>query len=299
MNTIRLGFVIFLFCSSKLLLTQDLEPWAYGNLPVKMNALLFSYAYVDGNVVSDAGSPIQDFRTTTNNLAAGYIRTFSFFGKLGRIQLVVPFSFMSGSLKFKGNDTSGTRTGFSDPRLRIGFNIFGSPPLEPQNFRTYRQEAIIGASMVITMPLGLYYPDKVVNLGTNRWGFRPEIGASLRIGQFFWEIYGGVRFTTSNYEYMGNKTLKQSPLYGVQTHISHTFNNFMRLAFSGTYVNGGQSTVNDVQQNDYIRHLRAGISYMVPIDQFNTIALQVTSNITANVTLDYKSISLSYNHTWF
>ena len=288
----------FLLLSGKLF-TQDLDPWVYGNLPVKMNSVACSYALAEGNILSDPSAPIQDFQTTTHKIVAGYLRTMDIFGKLGRLQVIVPFSFMSGTAKINGYDTAGTRKGFDDVRVRIGLNILGSPPILPQNFRTYRQEFIFGASLVISMPLGLYYPEKIVNLGSNRWGFKPEIGASLRVGQFFCEVYTGIKFSTTNKEFIVNKTLKQAPLYSLQTHISHTFNNNIRAALSGTYINGGQTSINDNKQNDYIRHLRGGISVGYSITPFHLVVLQANTTITTNASLDYRSLVLSYSYTWF
>jgi len=282
-----------------MLLAQDLNPWVYGNLPIKMNAVALNYTFFSGNVLGDPGAPIQDFQINTNIVAAGFLRTFSFFGKLGRAQLIIPFSFMSGSLKFHGKDTSGSRTGFNDINLRLGVNIFGSPPLEIQDFRKFRQERILGASLVITFPVGQYYPEKLVNIGSNRWGFRPEIGISMRIGQFYWETYAGVRFSTKNSEYLVNKTLSQSPLYGMQMHLNHTFKNFMRIALSMAYINGGQTSVNDIKNDDYIRHLRSGVTFGMSFTPFHSLSLQLNTSLFTNVTLDYKSVNLTYNYTWF
>ena len=284
---------------TKTTVTQNLDPWIYANLPVKMNTVSLTYVAMDGNVISDPSAPLQDFNVFTNRLAAGYLRTFDFFGKLARVQLIAPFSFMSGSLKFHGKDTSGSRLGLNDFSLRLGVNIFGSPPLKPQDFRNYRQEAILGASLVLSIPLGQYYPERIINIGAHQWGFKPEIGVSLKIGQFYWETYGGVKFSTNNYEFLIHNTLKQSPIYSLQTHICHTFNNYMRIALSGTYVNGGETSINDVKQNDYIRHLRGGVSFGMSFGPFHTLVLQANTSITTNVSLDYKSISLSYLYTWF
>lgn len=299
MKYIITGVLIYYFCFTCKLYTQDLNPWVYGNLPVKISAAVINYTYSTGNVLGDPGAPIQDFNLNTNILAVGYLRTFSFFGKLGRAQVIIPFSFMSGSLKFRGKDTSGTRTGFNDVSLRLGINIFGSPPLEIQDYRKFRQEKILGASLVITIPVGQYYTEKLINIGSNRWGFRPEIGASIRVGQFYLETYAGVKFSTKNSEYLENKTLRLSPLFGLQMHINHTFKNFMRVAFSLAYLNGGQTSVNDVNNDDYIRHLRSGLTFGMSFSPFHSVSLQVNTSLFTNISLDYKSINFTYTYTWF
>ena len=280
-------------------MSQDLDPWAYGNLPLKLNSLSATYAFMKGNVISDPGAPIQDFNVTTHKIVISYLRTFNLFGKLGRVQLPLPASYMSGNAVFRGNDTSGSRTGLDDLKLRVGVNFLGSPPLEPQQFGKYRQEVILGISLVVTMPTGQYYPERIINLGTHRWGFKPELGLSLKIGQFFWETYGGIKFTTENSEYLVNKRLTQSPIYSIQTHFCHTFKNSIKVALSGTYVNGGQSSVNGNKQNDYIRHLRGGISVGMNLSQAHLLFLQMNTNLISNISLEYNMISLTYVYSWF
>lgn len=299
MLTVNSFLLCCVFLIAGTVIAQDLDPWVYGNLPTKMNSAAISYGLAEGNILSDPSSPIQEFETTTNKIALGYLRTMDIFGKLGRFQVIMPFSFMSGRARVNGKDTAGSRTGFEDLRIRIGLNILGSPPLEPKQFGTYRQEFIFGASMVVTVPVGLYYPERLVNLGTNRWGFKPEIGVSLRVGEFFCELYTGVKLSTANYEFQVNKTLKQFPLYSIQSHVSHTFKKSIRMAISGTYVNGGQTSVNDFKQNNYIRHLRGGVSAGVSLGRSHLIVLQANTTITTNASLDYRSVVLSYSYTWF
>lgn len=299
MKILKYGCILFLFCLIFKLQAQELDPWAYGNLPVKLNIAGLTYSIIYGNFVSEPSSPIQDFNVTTNKFSVVYMRTFNFFGKLGRVQVSLPFSYMSGNAKLRGIDTSGSRTGFDDLRIRVGLNLFGSPPLEPKNFGKYRQEAIMGLSLVVTAPTGQYYTDKFINLGTNRWSFKPELGISLKIGQFFWETYGGVKFILPNKEYLVNRTLKQAPVYSLQMHVCHAFSNSLRLALSGTYINGGQSSVNDIKQNDYLRHFRGGIIAAYSINALNSVILQFNTNITANASLDYRSINLMYSYSWF
>ena len=61
-----------------------------------------------------------------------------------------------------------------DPRLRFSVNLYGAPALSLPEFANYKQDLIIGASLQVSAPLGQYDADKVVNIGTNRWFFKPE-----------------------------------------------------------------------------------------------------------------------------
>ena len=55
-----------------------------------------------------------------------------------------------------------------------------------------------GASLAIAFPTGEYFADKLVNLGTNRWASKPEVGVSYPRGPWTLEFYGGGWFFTRN-----------------------------------------------------------------------------------------------------
>jgi hypothetical protein len=50
--------------------------------------------------------------------------------------------------------------------------------MQLKEFAAYHQRTNIGASVVVSAPLGQYDPAKLVNVGTNRWAFKPEVGIS-------------------------------------------------------------------------------------------------------------------------
>jgi hypothetical protein len=175
------GSLLWIVCSCCInAKSQDLDPRIYANLPKGMNAVGVLYGIAKGNVVTDPSLPIADFKITSNYLGAAYVRTFGLANKLSRVQVSLPFAFMSGKLKINGRDTAGARTGFGDMRIRFGMNLLGSPALDKKDFRKYQQKTIVGASLVISVPTGLYYKDKRINIGAHRWAFKPEVGISRR-----------------------------------------------------------------------------------------------------------------------
>jgi hypothetical protein len=176
---IKLHFVaLFLFVVSGQ--SQDLEPRVYANVPVKLNVAAIGYAFIDGNVLTEPSLPISDFVIQSHNLAVTYVRTFGLANKLARVQIALPYSAMDGSATVNGEILTGSRTGFGDTKVRFGINLLGSPAIDKFEFRNYQQKTILGASLVTSIPTGKYYSDKRINIGTNRWGFKPEIGVSKR-----------------------------------------------------------------------------------------------------------------------
>lgn len=99
-------------------------------------------------------------------------------GKSGKIDLIVPYSQLSGSAKAAGQTHTRRVSGLNDPWLRFSVNFYGAPALTMQEFAEYRQALIIGANVQVSAPIGQYDSDKLVNLGNNRWFVKPDIGIS-------------------------------------------------------------------------------------------------------------------------
>jgi hypothetical protein len=229
---------------------QDLEPRAYANVPKGTNVISVVYALSSGNVLTDPSLPVSDLKITANTIGLGYVHTFALANKLARIQVVTPVSFVTGNAKLNGIDTSITWNGFGDARIRFGINLFGSPALDKKDFRKYQQKMVIGASIVISIPTGLYYKDKRVNLGSNRWALKPEVGISKRFKRFYAEAYTGIWFYTENNEYLISKTLKQQAVVSLQGHVSYYFKNQMWIGINGNWFNGGETLVDNTPAGD-------------------------------------------------
>jgi hypothetical protein len=278
---------------------QDLEPRAYGNVPKGTNLISLVYARSSGNVLTDPSLPIADFKITANNIGAGYVHTFALAKKLARVQVAVPLIFMSGTLKINGVDTSGVRNGFGDTRLRFGINIFGSPALDKKVFRQYQQKMIIGASLVVSVPTGLYYKDKRINLGSNRWALKPEIGVSKRFKHFYAEAYTGVWFYQNNNEFLTSKTLKQQPVLSLQAHVSYYFKNQMWIGVNGNWFNGGETLIDNVASGDLKDNYRVGGTFSMPIAKKHSIKFQFHIGAFTNTGYDYNLFSIGYVYVFF
>ena len=264
-----------------------------------MNAVAAVYGYSSGNVVADPSLPIADFKITSHNLGAAYVHTFGLFGKLSRIQVAAPFFFMSGNLKINGRDTTGARTGFGDTRIRFGMNLLGSPALDKKDFRQYQQKTIVGASLVISAPTGLYYDDKRINIGSHRWAFKPELGISRRFKRVYAEAYSGIWFYTNNNKYLINKVEEQKPVFSLQAHASYYFKNQMWIGVNGNWFNGGQTTVDNISSGDLKDNWRIGATWSVPFAKFHSLKLQFNTGAFTNSGLDYDMVSLGYQYIFF
>ena len=125
---------------------------------------------------------------------------------------MVPFAAGDWEGVLEGVDTTRSATGFGDPRVRLSVNFLGAPALRATQFAGYVQKTIVGASLQLIAPLGQYDSSRLINLGSNRWTFRAQLGVSQAVGLWTFEAFAGGWFFTNNSNFFGGSTLEQKPL---------------------------------------------------------------------------------------
>ena len=164
---------------------QDLEPRAYSNIPVGLNFIAAGYAYTSGGVVFDPTIPLENAHIQIHGSVLAYARSLNIGGLSGKVDMVLPYAWLSGTADFQGQPASRVVDGFADPRVRISVNFVGAPALPLSGLKDYKQDLIIGGSLQVFLPLSQYDPDRLVNIGTNRFTLKPELGISKTFGPLF------------------------------------------------------------------------------------------------------------------
>jgi hypothetical protein len=281
------------------IMAQEMEPRLYASLPKNMNGAGIAYGISRGNVLTDPSLPISGLKITAHNIAGIYVRTFGLLNKLARVQVTIPYLYMSGTAEIDGRDTSVGRGGTGDPRIRFSMSLLGAPAYDRKEFSKYSQETVVGVSIVTSVPLGRYLDDKRVNTGSNRWGFKPEIGISKRFKNVYAEAFAGVWLYTNNTNYLAGKTLEQKPVYSFQGHITYNFKNRMGLSASGTWFNGGQTVINGTNSGELLDNWRAGVSWSVPAGRGHSVKLQFHTGAFTSTGYDYDMVLLAYQYVFF
>ncbi len=276
----------------------DIEPRAYANAPVGINFLVAGYAYSKGGLSTDPSSPLQEARLTINTGVMAYARTMGFWGKSGKIDVVVPYSDLAGTALVNGEPAERNVSGFGDPRLRLSVNFFGAPALSLQEFAGYRQDLIVGASLQVAPPLGQYDPDRLVNLGSNRWFVKPEIGVSKAFGAFTLELAGAVFLYTTNDDYFGGKTLEQDPVYSAQAHLIYSFGRGVWAAVDGAYDYGGRTTIDGVRDDEVLGNSRVGLTVALPVSRSSSIKLYASTGTATRTGTDYDLVGIAWQYRW-
>jgi hypothetical protein len=283
---------------------QQLEPRAYANLPIGLNFLLVGYTYSQGDVLFDPSLPVSDAKARVNTLILGYVRSLDIGGRSGSIGLAVPYAGIdaSGQIATSGQTdpqaASVTRYGFGDPALRLAVNLHGAPALPLERFREYRQDTIVGTSLTVTAPWGQYDGSKLVNVGTNRWSFKPEVGVSQALGPWILEGALGVTFFTDNHDFAGGHKRSQDPLYAAQAHVIYYFDPGLWAALDLTYYAGGRTSVDGALNNDLQQNSRWGATMGKSLDLRNSLKAYFSSGVTARTGSKFNTGGIAWQHLW-
>lgn len=280
---------------------QDLDPRAYIWVPIKTNTLVAGFSYSEGGVVTDPTLPLQDLEASVQVASLGYVHAFNLFGLTAQALVVQPYSWAQASALVGGQPESITRSGFADTRLRLTVLIHGAPALGLQEFMKAPKRTIVGLSMNVVAPTGQFFSDKLINLGTNRWSFRPELALSQPMGKrWLVDVYAGVWFFTNNYSfYPGNSLRTQQPMGAFQAHISYNITPRFWVALNTTYYVGGTSSVNELFNDDRQANARIGLTTVMPVGKRNSLKLSASTGAVVRIGQDFTTVSIGWQRSWF
>ena len=246
---------------------QDAEPRAYSNTPVGLNFLIAGYVYSQGKLAFDPSLAVADAQFQSHTGALAYVRSFDLFGQSAKVDVIVPYSTFSAHGLVADLPREREMNGFVDPRFRFSVNLFGAPALSLKEFMNYKQDLIVGVSLQVSAPLGQYDDSKLLNLGTNRWSFRPELGISKAWGQWTLEIAPSVTFFTDNPDFFIGNRFAQAPLYLVRESVIRNFDSGAWISLDGTYLRGARTTLNGAPGDNEQENVRAGFTVALPVNR--------------------------------
>lgn len=278
---------------------QELEPRTYSASPVGTNFIFANYTYLTGDVLTDPSLPITNVQARLNFAQLGYVRAFGLAGHTASVGLVVPYARgnISGNVFDAPNEVH--RAGLGDVRLRFAFNLIGAPALDPQEFARREPTTSVGASLTVVAPTGQYVPSHLINVGANRWLFKPEIGISQPIGHWFAETSAGVWFFSDNNNFFGGKRRSQEPLVVLQLHAGYNFRPGLWVAGDVGYYAGGRTKLNGVPNEDRQVNSRFGLTVSVPIAAGWSAKLALSKGLITRAGGDFNAVSLTLQYRWF
>jgi hypothetical protein len=275
-----------------------IEPRAYSNIPVGQNFIIAGYAYMKGGVAFSPAVPIKDAQLEIHNSIFAYARSLDIWGRSGKFDFMLPQAWLSGEALVSGEPHSRVVGGFRDPVVRLYVNLLGAPALSVKEFAGYRQDTILGVSLAVSAPGGQYDDQKLVNIGTNRWYFKPEIGLSKALGPTTLEFAAGAYIFTDNHQPFQGNNLVRDPLYAVRGHLIYSFGSGIWGSLDTTFFTGGRSTMDGMRNDDMQQSARLGATLALPINRQNSIKLYGNSGVYAQRGSNLDIIGIAYQYRW-
>jgi hypothetical protein len=285
---------------------QDLTPRAYVVTPVGSNAATLGYTYNDGEIIFDAIVPITDASGKLSVPYLAYCRSFGLLGRSANVLGVVPYGSGTFSGTVFGMLQSADRSGLLDASVRLSVNLLGAPAMSLEEFRQWKQETILGASLKVTAPTGQYDPTKLINLGTNRWAFKPELGYSRAWGHWILDGYASVWLFTENPEFFshnayvpGTQVQTRSPIGAAELHLSYDVRPRFWISLDGNFWTGGTTTINGVSNSASTeKNSRVGVTASVPVTRRQSVKASYAQGAYIRIGSNFHIYSLAWQYSW-
>jgi len=295
----KLRIVLALLLSSISLHAQTLEPKLYANIPTGINVFLLGYGHSQGAIPENATLGLEDPNLNINSAFLVYARTFSFFGKHSKFDLIMPYAGMDGTALQFGKPVSREVSGMGDSKARISLNLFGAPALSAQEFGTYQADTVIGISLQATIPTGQHDGSRLINIGAHRWALKPGIGISKTIAKYTFEFSADAEFYSTNDDFFGGNSRKQDPIYSAQVHALYAFGPGMWLGVGATYYKGGEYYTNNIAANNPLSNTRLGATFSLPLSRQHALKFYGNSGINTRYGTDFDAVGVAWQYSWF
>lgn len=304
----RVGVLLLVVClSCGVGRAQGLSPRAYVITPVHANAVTLTYSFQQGDVVFNQGLPITD---ASGGISTGLLSCFhslDFFGRSANLNVSLPYAVG----RFEGN-LAGThqeiyRSGLAPLSLRFSVNLKGGPAMTPEEFAKRKQpRTVIGTSLTVELPTGQYDGARLINVGDNRWAFKPEIGLSRRWGRLVLDTYGGAWFFTANHDFFsgapgstGHNTQTQDPIGVIEMHLSYDVKPRLWVSLDGNFWRGGETSLNGIRATTTLQqNSRLGATASVPVSSHQSFKFSYSRGTYVRFGGDFQLVQVAWQYSW-
>jgi hypothetical protein len=278
---------------------QFTDPRTYQNTPVGINQLELAYAFVRSDASIDTSLVVSGAKFNLNQGLIDYTRYFAFLHRTAWVEASIPIANLSGSIA--NSDVTGSTTGTGDSGYTAGILLKGGPAFSPEQFPNAPTTTSIGLSLFMTAPTGQYDPKKLLNLGSDRWSFKPELAISRPFGpdqRWVFDAYANTYLYTANSSYRGVQVLRQRALVGLEGHISYTFSNTIWASLDTRYSFRGDTSVSGVNQDNPQRNIILGSEVVVSPNSRNSLTFVFAKAAVHQNGPSLAGFTVKYGYTW-
>jgi len=277
---------------------QELEPRSYSASPIDSNFAVGAVSNSTGTVPLDPSLPLSDVRPAINIVTLSFTHTFRLGDRTANWAVSLPYLGGRVSAVVSGQPEALSRYGFADFRTRLGVNLLGRA-LTPQVFAGRKPSTTLGLSVTAIIPTGTYSRTQLLNTGSNRWTFKPEIGLEQPMGKWFTDFSGGVWIFGENTDYLGGRVLRQAPLDIFQFHAGYTFRQNQWLAVDANYYSGGATSIDGATSINELANSRYGLTFSQPMGAGLSAKVSWSRWLSGRFGQKFSTVAAGLQYLWF
>jgi len=276
---------------------QELVPRLFWPAPKGTSVLIAGYSYSTGDVLFDLSIPIEDADSRINTGVLAYARTLGLWGRTTNFLVTLPYSEGDTKGLLLGEPVSRDFSAFGDLSLSLNVNLRGAPSMNREEFMAFRANPrpIIGASVKLQVPTGQYDPDRLINVGSNRWAARFKLGAVMKLRPtWLLEVSANAWLYGDDNDFIAGKK-EQKPIFGMETNIIKRIRPGLWASLDMTYYKGGQQTIDGNPLRNEQSNVKLGGTLVVPFLKRHAIKIGYADGIITRYGNDFSQFIISYS----
>ncbi|MGB7437166.1 MAG: transporter [Candidatus Acidiferrum sp.] len=301
-NRFVVALLVSLASAAAQLYAQDLAPRAYVITPVHFNAINITWSFYEGGVNFNGTIPVTNATGTYSVSIFSYYHSLNFFGRSANIVAYLPYGVGTFQGDLSEQHRSVYRSGLLDSSFRFSVNLMGGPAMQPEEFAKWKQKRLLGLSLRMVAPTGQYSGKKLINWGSNRWAFKPELGYSERWGHWVLDGYAGVWFYTTNSAFYAGPVTKpqdETPIGALEGHLSHDLRQRLWVSLDANFWSGGITSLGGIR-NLATKQTgsRIGATASFPISKHQSVKVSYSDGTYIIFGGNYQNVSISWQYSW-
>ncbi len=255
--------LVFLFLTSSFVFAQVGDgPESHFLKPKNMWGLNIKYLNLTQNLSLNGDYINPGLDIEVNSFPITAFHTFAIKGQHAEVVAMInPTSISSNlSLPLPSFNYENCTSGFSDGFVGLKVGMINSKAVSFEEFVAKKPEFFMMSYFRVWFS-GSYDKNELVNLGTNRTTFEYGIPTTFPIrvknnSTTSLELFPSIKFFTKNKEFKETPNSvnyvekTQKPLFVFENHLIHKFNKKLRATLNGRYQLGGETTTNDVKNDN-------------------------------------------------
>lgn len=276
---------------------QELSPRAYWPSPVGTRIVTIGYSHVSEDITPNPSSPVTGVDSSINTLHLGYRHTLSLWDRTANFIIELPYSDGDTVADFDPNeDFRFAYNGAGDVTTTLSVNFLGAPTMTQPQFVEFRHkpQPILGGSLKVVVPAGAYDSDRAINVGSNRWALKAELGYITSFSpRWLLEADLGSWFFLDNDDFLG-MTMEQKPIVAIEGHLVHRFKPGLWASLDINFYRGGQGTLDGVKLDNLERNAKVGATVVYPFGGRHAIKVGYSSGSLTDLDERFRLFLISY-----